>query len=309
MSALAHDLRRWTALIRDLRHMSARAAPDLADWLVHLELEGKADRTLYEYVRKVAPLLREFPEKATSEFTPADVSLILTRTPKRSREQVRSIINRFFVWAEMHDRTARSPMGKVPKIKHPERRIRDIFTVAEVATLEALPNPDGALFALLFGTGLRKAEARRLTRANIDLDRRRLIVRQGKGGKDRVVALTPSAIQAVADLDLLETLRREDHLWYSHPGGGKVISRRFPIGDTTFSSWYERQLKRAGVRYLNPHTTRHTFATRWLRRGGSLHTLSRALGHASIRTTADLYAHLDLRDLRRDLALIEAWED
>jgi hypothetical protein len=38
-------------LIRDLRHMDARAASDLADWLVHLELEGKADRTLYGYTR------------------------------------------------------------------------------------------------------------------------------------------------------------------------------------------------------------------------------------------------------------------
>ena len=42
--------------IRDLRHMKARAAGDLVDWLVHLELEGKADRTIYAYTRAVAPL-------------------------------------------------------------------------------------------------------------------------------------------------------------------------------------------------------------------------------------------------------------
>ena len=293
MSTLTHDLRRYSDYLRDLRHMEARAASDLADWLVHLELEGKADRTLYEYVRKVAPLLREFPDKATSEFTPADVSMILTKTPKRSRAQVRSIINRFFVWAELHDRTARSPMGKVAVIKHPERRTRSIFTIPEVALLEALPTPDGQLFALLFGTGIRKAEARRLTRGDIDLDRRRLIVREGKGGKDRIVALTPSAIHAVADLDLLEGLGLDDHLWYSHPGGGKVMSRRWQIGDTTYSRWYDRCIQAARVPYLSPHTTRHTYHELMRRAGLSLEERQVLMGHASIRTTADLYGHID----------------
>lgn len=302
MSTAAYDLRRWGALIRDLRHMAARAAPDLADWLVHLELEGKADRTLYEYVRKVAPLLRAFPEKATHEFTPDDVRLILTNTPKRSRAQVRSIINRFFVWAELYDRTPRSPMGKVAIIKHPERRTRDIFTVTDVALLEALPTPDGQLFAILFGSGIRKAEARKLARADIDLDRRRLIVRQGKGGKDRIVALTPSALQAVADLDLLEGLQRHDHLWYSHPGGGTLTSRRWPIGDTTYSRWYERQIANAGVTYLSPHTTRHTYHELMRRAGLTLEERQVLMGHASIRTTADIYGHLSIDDVADKLA-------
>lgn len=304
MSASAHRVTsvELRSLLRDLRHMEARAASDLADWLVYLELEGKADRTLYEYVRKLAPLFREFPDKETSEFTPEDVSLILTRTPRRSRAQVRSIINRFFVWAEMHDRTPRSPMGKVAMIKHPERRTRDIFTIAEVALLEALPTPDGHLFAILFGTGIRKAEARRLRRSDIDLDRRRLIVREGKGGKDRVVALTPSAIQAVADLDLLEALDRDDYLWYSHPGGGTYVSRRWPIGDTTYSTWYEKRLERAGVRYLSPHTTRHTYHDLMRRAGLSLEERQVLMGHASIRTTADIYGHLSIDDVAEKLA-------
>jgi integrase len=65
-------------------------------------------------------------------------------------------------------------------------------------------------------------------------------------------------------------------------------------------------LPRAGdISYRNPHTTRHTFATRWPQRGGRIETLSRAMGHASIATTMDLYGHLDLSDVARDLALVE----
>lgn len=302
MTALAARSVEFDLLIRDLRHTSARAASDLADWLVHLELEGKADRTLYEYVRKVAPLLREFPDKHLDEFTGADVSLILTRTPKRSRHIVRSIINRFFIWAETQDRIDRNPMRKVPQVKHPARRERNIFSVTDVALLEALPAPDGHLFAILFGTGLRKAEARRLRRSDIDLDRRRLIVRQGKGGKDRVVALTPSAAQAIADLDLVESLQRHDYLWYSRPGGGQVISRRWPIGDSTFSAWFKRQLERAGVEYLSPHATRHTYHELLRRYGLGLEERRVLMGHASIRTTVDQYGHLSMDDVADQLA-------
>jgi integrase len=66
-------------------------------------------------------------------------------------------------------------------------------------------------------------------------------------------------------------------------------------------------LAEAGVIYRNPHTARHTFATRWLQRRGSLHMLSKAMGHASIATTIDLYGHLDLADVAKELALVESF--
>ncbi len=63
--------------------------------------------------------------------------------------------------------------------------------------------------------------------------------------------------------------------------------------------------KRPVVRYRNPHTTRHTFATAGLRRGGRLETVSTVMGHASIQTMYDLYAHLDTPDVLADIALTE----
>lgn len=293
---------RWDALIKDLRHMEARAASDLSDWLVHLDIEGKADRTLYEYARKLAALLRAFPDKETHEFTADDITAILGRTPRRSRPQVRSIINQFFIWAETQDRIDRNPMRKVPMVKHAPRRHRGIFTDSDVALLESLPCPDGPLFALLFGTGLRKAEARNLTRSDIDLDRRRLVVREGKGGKDRVVSLTPSALQAVADLDLFEQLRPDDYLWYSHPGGGRLTSRRWAIGDTTFSRWYTNSLRRARVDYLSPHTTRHTYHDLMRRFGLGLEERQILMGHAKSSTTTDVYGHISFDEVADKLA-------
>jgi integrase len=282
--------------------MKARAARDLADWLVYLDLEGKASRTLYTYHRELARLLRTYPDHELRDFTHSDINALLQQVPPRSRHITRSILNGFFEWAVLDERLDATPMLRVAKIKHPHRVTRPIFTLAQVAQLEALPTPDGQLFAILFGTGIRKAEARRLRRQHIDLTRRRLIVHQGKGGKSRVVAMTPSALQAVADLDITEGLGPDDCLWYTNPGGAHLIRRRWPIGDTTYSTWYTRCIQQANVPYLRPHTTRHTYHELMRLAGLSLEERQLLMGHASIRTTADIYGHLDFDAVADKLA-------
>ena len=68
MSSTTHESVGLRDLLRDVRHMSARAASDLAQWLVHLELEGKADRSIYQYHRTAAALLREYPDHELAAF-------------------------------------------------------------------------------------------------------------------------------------------------------------------------------------------------------------------------------------------------
>lgn len=92
---------------------------------------------------------------------------------------------------------------------------------------------------------------------------------------------------------------------YAPERNGRAPSRTGPSPEGTFHRWWERSLDAAGVRYRNPHFARHTFATRWLRAGAPILTLSKAMGHASIATTVDLYGHLDLADVARDLAPVE----
>ena len=91
-----------------------------------------------------------------------------------------------------------------------------------------------------------------------------------------------------------------------NPHWGVRVHRTKPMSDTAFQTRWVRCLDAAGVRHRNPHSTRHTFATTWLRKGGRLETRSSELGHASIKTTYDLYAHLDNRDVARNRATIEA---
>lgn len=284
--------------------MSARAASDLADWLVHLELEGKADRTLYAYTRALAPLLRVHPGTPIEGFSHTDINEQLRLVPERSRHISRSIYNQFFEWAEIDGRVDRSPMRRVPRMRQPKRRPKDIFSEEEIALLEALPSPDGQLWTLLFGSGLRRGEARRLRRDHVDLNRARLIVYAGKGDKDRIIPLPTPVLAALADLDLLEGIEKGDYLWYSRPGGGRRKSRRTPIGDTTFERWYKHGIRDAEVRYLNPHQTRHTYGHRLRELGFDLEERQLLMGHEDVGTTQKYYGRLTIEDVARKVAAL-----
>lgn len=292
----------WWDVISDARHLDARAAPDLADWLVHLDLEGKASRTLYEYTRKVAPLLRQHPGKELADFTHTDINDALHRLPERSRYISRSIYNSWFTWATVDERIDRNPMDKVARMRQPRRRPKDIFSEAEIALLEALPTPDGQLFTLLFGSGLRRGEARNLRRDHVDLARERLIVYHGKGDKDRIIPLPAMVLSAVADLELLEGLGPHDYLWYTLRGPHRY--RRTPMGDSTFDRWYRRSLDAADVRYLNPHQTRHTYGHRLRELGFDLEDRRLLMGHETITTTVRYYGNRTIEDVAKKVALL-----
>ncbi len=78
MSALAAKTVGYDPL-RDSRHRHARAARECADWLSWLDIEGKAPRTLDDYERTAAVLLRMFPAKPLAEITDGDLLHVLKR--------------------------------------------------------------------------------------------------------------------------------------------------------------------------------------------------------------------------------------
>jgi integrase/recombinase XerD len=282
-------------VLGDLRHMEARAASDLADWLVHLDLEGKADRTIYGYSRYGAQLLRMYPDKTLAEITHSDLNELLRVTPTGLPAHRPVGAQRVLRVGTVGRPDRPEPRRPVPKMRHPKRRPKDIFSESEVGLLEGLPSPDGPLWALLFGSGIRRGEARRLRRQHVDLNRERLMVYQGKGGKDRIVPIPVGVLQAVADLDLFEGLRPADHLWYSRRGDRRM--RRDPIGDSTFERWYRKGIEAAGVRYLNPHQTRHTYGNVLRELGFTLEDRQLLMGHEDIATTNRYYGHLTIEDV------------
>ena len=284
---------------RDQRYKQAVAYPECAAWQTAIELDGLAERTRLDYLRSVSAFLVAH-NVTPGEWTHFNVNAYLASYPAGSRRKVRAHLSSFFRWLEDEELIDRSPMRKVRRPRPNAQKVPDIFDEGEIAAMSQDP-----LLAIMLHTGLRKGECRRLQRRHINLDRAELRVVEGKGGKDRAVPLNLTAQKAVADLDLLDRLDPQDFLWSTRPGGGKVIQRDRPIGEASFHRWWVSALERAAVDYRNPHVARHTFATRYLRRGGKLHNLRTIMGHASVATTVDAYAHMDLSDARIDILLLD----
>lgn len=318
---------------KDERYKQAVCSGWVQAWQTALEVEaGLAARTRLDYLRSVAVFVIQH-DKQPDEWTHRDLAATLASFPEGSRRKVRAHLNSFMEWLLDEEVIDRNPMRKLRRPRPSAQKVPDIFTDPEITVMCGNP-----LLALMLNTGLRKGECRRLQRRHINLDVRRTIpasqpdpelarfaddigidvstqphvvtgaelrVVGGKGGKDRVIPLNMTAQKAVADLDLTERLNPDDYLWSSRPGGGSVIERSRPIGEASFARWWTAALEACDVDYRNPHTTRHTFATRYLRAGGRLETLRMILGHASSRTTVDMYAHLDVSDARIDVLLLD----
>jgi integrase/recombinase XerD len=291
---------------RSTDHHACAGHRDLADWLAHLRLKNRSDRTLDDYERTIAALLlwRDIP---VAEFTLEDLEhFVLLKYGATPGARVRmSHLKGFFDYLYARDRCPKNIGARLEMPKKHGQKVIDVFSEAELTLIYAVDS----LAILLCETGIRKSEARNLQRRHVNLQTSELIVYNGKGSKDRVVPLTSRAAQVVADMDIVDGLELDDHLWATRPGGGNVIKRRDPISNTAMQSWWAHPetgvLARAGVPYRNMHVTRHTFATRLIRRGARIENVQQLMGHSSIQTTVNLYAHLDVEDARAALRLLE----
>ena len=178
----------------------------------------------------------------------------------------------------------------------------DLITAAELERLMKGPSGtslgelrDRAILELFFSTGLRVSELCSLNQ-DLDLTRDEFSVR-GKGEKVRVVFLSPSAKQAIAEY-LKARGDMSDALFVGYP---KAAKNRKDLPRLTPRS-VERLVKhyavKAGItRKVTPHVIRHSFATDLLENGADLRSVQALLGHANIATT-QVYTHVTDKHLR-----------
>jgi len=141
---------------------------------------------------------------------------------------------------------------------------------------------DAALLALLYGAGLRRSEAVALDVADYDAASGMLVVRHGKGGRERIAFATNGAADALADW---LALRGEEPgpLFLPVDKGGAVGSHRL-TGQAVLYILRRRALQ-GGVARLTPHDLRRTFISDLLDLGADISTVQRLAGHAQVTTT------------------------
>ncbi|MFQ5471081.1 MAG: tyrosine-type recombinase/integrase [Gammaproteobacteria bacterium] len=148
---------------------------------------------------------------------------------------------------------------------------------------------DRAAFYLLWQSGLRLAEVEELSVADLNLTQRQMMIRQGKGQKDRAVYLTDTAVTA---LKAYLTVRGEgpsDHLF---------LFRHKPLPKDFLRRRMKAAGKRAGIKFT-PHQLRHTYATQLLNAGCKITTIQALMGHKFLSTTLT-YARVHDRTVAQD---------
>jgi integron integrase len=206
-----------------------------------------------------------------------------------------------------------------------KRRLPVVLSREEVAKILSLLDGEHRLFAeLLYGTGMRISEGLQLRIKDVDFDRSAIVVREGKGSKDRIVMLPRLMVSGLrGQLARARALWQADHdagragvfmpdaLDRKYPRAGESwawfwvfpqaehsvdprtgVVRRHHMYDQTFQRAFKRAVARAGLaKPATPHTLRHSFATHLLEGGYDIRTVQELLGHSDVSTTM-IYTHV-----------------
>ena len=219
------------------------------------------------------------------------------------------------------------PLGDFSEFERarPGKRLPVVLSKEEchrlLGALEATPRLMGEL---MYGSGVRLMELLRLRIKDVDVERRQLVVRAGKGGKDRVTVLPKVLLERLQQhRERLRLLHAEDQVagapgvWLpegldrKYPHAGKDwewqwffpsrersidpqtgLLRRHHVSDAAFQHAIRKAARRAGLdKQVTPHVLRHSFATHLMENGTDIRTVQDLLGHKDVKTT-QIYTHV-----------------
>lgn len=198
----------------------------------------------------------------------------------------------FYNWMVKKGHLMRSPFDRMEPPKEPKKEIKafsneDVLALLAAAGRSLQPLRDVAILSLLFDCGLRAQELCDLNVQDVDLEHSTIKIWHGKGDKERTVIFSPLAGQALWAYYEAEPRHPDDPFFVSQRGG--------PLSPHSLGLLFKRLKEAAnitGVR-CSPHTMRHSFASSYLMRGGSMEELQHKLGHTDSRMT-QVYVHLNV---------------
>ena len=281
----------------------------VAAWLAHLRHErGHADKTLEAYDRDVrqflgflardlghSPCLADLARLDLKVFRGFLASRRRAGAVSRSLGRSLSALRQLFRWLEAKDIVENRAILQLamPKVPHSVPKPLTVAKAAEVveargeAELDWVNARDVAVLLLLYGCGLRIAEALNLKTRDAPTPERDVLRVIGKGDKERLVPVLPIVREAIARYRELCPYQLEpDAPIFRGAKGGPLSPRIIQLA-------MQRLRGELGLpATATPHALRHSFATHLLSAGGDLRQIQELLGHASLSTT-QAYTEVD----------------
>lgn len=230
--------------------------------------------------------------------------LLDTGIAPRSIARILSGLRSFYLYLLMDERIAHNPTELLEMPKLP-RHLPEVLSVEEIERIEGVIDRstneglrDYTMIELMYACGLRVSELCGLLYSDIDFENECVLVRAGKGAKDRLVPIGEATLALVRAWweERPESSERaeQDYLFVS-------LRRRRHLSRITCFYNVKKYAALAGIeKNISPHTFRHSFATHLLEGGANLRAIQQMLGHESIVTT-EIYTHLDREFIRQQI--------
>ena len=261
----------------------------IEEFEMYLELEGKSQNTVRMYSYYVRKFLEEGNDLNARSALRFLAMLKKSGYSNKSLNLVVQALKAYFRFEGLEEEAKKIKSPKVP------RSLPKSLTKEEVKKLlSAIPptrKRDRLIVLLLYGSGLRVSELCNLKISDIDFKRSLIIVRGGKGAKDRIVPIPRALLKEIEDYLKMRNDNSEYLLVEERRNKKDKLSPK--------TVWYilDKYGKKAGIK-VTPHMLRHSFATHMLENGIDIRVIQEILGHSNLSTT-QIYTKVTVEHLRR----------
>jgi integrase/recombinase XerD len=272
------------------RNLTASEKILLNDFYLYLKGKRYSTSTLQTYTFFVADFINFYTKKAVEELTNRDVELFIEKVfiernySVSSQRQFVSALKLFIVFY---------PQTKINNLvlERPKRsrQLPSVLSQEEVLSIiQSTQNlKHRAIIALLYSCGLRISELINMKLADFHIERKQLIVKNGKGRKDRYVSLADSFLPLLSNY---YNSYKPKIYFVEGQNGGKYSAES--VRQFLRKSCLKAKIKKN----VTPHTLRHSYATHLLENGVDIRYIQSLLGHAKPETTM-IYTHVKRKDL------------
>jgi len=251
-----------------------------------LKLRGFSDRTIKTYMFHNKKFL-DYIHKDINQVTQDDIKMYLAEMMSKNAASSVSLVKASLKF--MYDTILEKGIVnfKTPKIP---KKVPVVLTKDEVKKLIAVTKcfKHRLLIEFMYSSGLRLSEIVNLRINDLDLNENIGWVRQGKGGKDRLIILSKNLVE-----DIKKYIKNNPNITYLFQGKKDKISPR------ATQKIVAEAAKKAGInKKVSPHTLRHCFATHLLEAGVDIRKIQELLGHSNLQTT-QIYTKVSTEELKK----------